>query len=296
MTTLINNYGEYLNSIGISANTKASYLRDLVQYSDYLYSSGLTAVDVETDSIEIFVRQLEAAGKSPATINRMLASVRGFYKYLISMGVLSLNPARGIKYAKKTASKLPEILTAKEINLLLAQPDLTDAKGIRDKAMLELIYATGIKSSELIDLNVDDINLSLGVLYCNSNKHERIIPIYPKALKILTNYIQQTRPNLLVSNDQPALFVNMNGSRLTRQGFWKIIKFYTQSAQINKEVTPHMLRHSFAAHLLEHGAKLKDIQEVLGHSDISSTQVYSRLIKKKYQDTLNRIRPTAKNS
>lgn len=296
MTELKKNYETYLNSVDISANTRSSYLRDLSQFFEYLFSYELSEAEVTPEQIQVYVSRLEAEGKSPSTINRMLASIRSFYKYAIGIGAVKKNPAVNIKYSKKSDKKLPEILTSKEVNLLLAQPDLTDMKGIRDKAMLELLYATGIKVSELIELNVNDVNTALGILYCNSDKHGRIIPIYTKALKIVNNYILQTRPHLVFSEDQPALFVNMNGSRLTRQGFWKIIKSYTQSAGINKDVTPHMLRHSFAAHLLENGAKLKDIQEVLGHSDISSTQIYSRLIKKKYQDTLNRIYPVAKKA
>ena len=294
MTDLQQSYYEYLNNSDTSANTKASYLRDLSQFFEYLSSIGIDEKSATSNDINIYIQQLEAAGKSAATVTRMLASIRGFYKYLISNNIVSENPAVTVKTSKKSKRNLPEILTDREVTLLLSQPDLTDFKGIRDKAMLELLYSTGIKVSELVELNVNDVNVSLGLLYCNSDKHERIIPIFPQTLKIVSNYIVQTRPLLVTGNDQNALFVNMNGNRLTRQGFWKIIKSYTKSANINKDVTPHMLRHSFAAHLLENGANLKDIQEVLGHSDISSTQVYSQLIKKKYQDTLNRIHPNKK--
>jgi integrase/recombinase XerD len=296
MTNLRNAYTQYLNEKSMSANTKESYLRDLSQFFDFLNENRLDEFTVKSEDIERFVQELEASGKSASSIMRMIASIRSFFKYLVLKGFITENPVKKIKPTKSKKS-LPQILSNEEINRLFAQPDLTDTKGIRDKAMLELLYSTGIKVSELIMLNVDDVNLQIGVIYCSgeSVNSGRIIPIIsPKAIKIISNYISGTRNLLLDDDNQKALFVNMNGNRITRQGFWKIIKSYTKSAGIEKDVTPQILRHSFATHLLENGAKLKDLQELLGHSDISSTQIYSQIIKKKYQDSLTRFHPEVK--
>ena len=194
---------------------------------------------------------------------------------------------------EKSTQKLPQILTSKEVDLLLAQPECIDAKGYRDRAMLELLYATGIRVTELIDLNINDVNLAEGVIRCHSRDKERYIPMYPKAVKALSDYLELVRPQMIAMPDEEALFVNVGGERMSRQGFWKLIKHYQKKAKIEKEITPHTLRHSFAAHLLENGADIHAIQEMLGHADISSTQVYSQLVKKQLKDVYNMAHPRA---
>lgn len=277
-----------VESKGVSSNTLESYLRDLSQFSAYARTR--QAEDLASVSRELileYVESLEAAGRSHATITRELASIRCFYQYLLMTGQVAENPAKGIKVSK-AEKKLPEILTNQEIELLLAQPDALDHKGCRDKAMLELLYATGIRASELINLNIKDINLRSGVLYCRGSKGIRSIPVYPSAVVAVSDYIYRMRGLITGPESGNALFVNLNGGRLTRQGFWKIVKGYATEAGITKEITPHTLRHSFALHLLEGGASVKDIQTMMGHADISSTQVYVQLldnhVKQVYQD------------
>ena len=206
--------------------------------------------------------------------------------------MICVNPATGTSPIRKER-KLPQILTGKEVELFLEQPQCVDAKGYRDHAMLELLYATGIRVSELISLDLDDVNLSAGFLRCSSRGKERIIPLYAGAVKALGEYMKNIRPQIVLLPEETALFVNMSGERMSRQGFWKIIKYYQEKAQIKKEITPHTLRHSFAAHLLENGADLQSLQEMLGHADISSTQVYSHLVKQKLQDVYRKAHPRA---
>ena len=192
----------------------------------------------------------------------------------------------------KVERKYPEILTNREVELFLEQPKCVDEKGFRGHAMLELLYATGIRVSELIALNREDVNLQAAFLRCGGEKRERIIPLYPRAVKALRDYIQTVRPRL-AGQEEPALFVNMNGQRMTRQGFWKIVKYYQGKAEITKDITPHTLRHSFAVHLLENGADLRSIQEMLGHADISSTQIYAQIVKQRLQDVYHKAHPLA---
>ena len=234
----------------------------------------------------------KAAGKSVATVSRNIASMKCFYSYMVDNNLIEKNPAISIIPDKNT-QKLPQILTSAEVELLLEQPACVDAKGYRDKAMLELLYATGIRVSELINLNVDDVNLSAGVLRCKNKDKERYIPMYPAAIKALSEYAEFIRPEMIALPDEPSFFVNVNGERMSRQGFWKIIKSYQQKAGIEKDITPHTLRHSFAAHLLENGADIHSIQEMLGHADISSTQIYSQLVKKQLKDVYKKAHPRA---
>ncbi len=193
----------------------------------------------------------------------------------------------------KVERKFPEILTSKEVEVFLDQPHCVDAKGYRDHAMLELLYATGIRVSELIALNVSDVSLSASFIRCESKGKERIIPLYATAVKALSDYMKEIRPQLIADPEEQALFVNMNGERMSRQGFWKIIKHYQQMAQISKDITPHTLRHLFAVHLLENGADLRSIQEMLGHADISSTQIYTHVVKKQLKDVYQKAHPRA---
>jgi integrase/recombinase XerD len=211
---------------------------------------------------------------------------------LVSIGAMKNNPAKALS-GMKVERKYPEILTSKEVELFLEQPKCVDEKGFRDHAMLELLYATGIRVSELIGLNIDDINLTVGFIRCVSRDKERIIPLYTTAVKALQDYVRDIRPRIVSHDEEPALFVNMNGERMSRQGFWKIIKFYQEKAEITKEVTPHTLRHSFAVHLLENGADLRSIQEMLGHADISSTQIYTHVVQKQLKDVYHKAHPRA---
>ena len=231
-------------------------------------------------------------GKSAASVTRFLASIKSFYSYMISVGEIEVSPAQGV-VAAKAERKYPEILTAKEVELFLEQPECVDAKGFRDHAMLELLYATGIRVSELIALNMEDLNLAAGFIRCSNGKKERIIPLYHGAVRALQDYIRGIRPQLIADTEEQALFVNMNGERMSRQGFWKIIKHYQEKAGIQKDITPHTLRHSFAAHLLENGADLRAIQEMLGHADISSTQIYTHVVKNQLKDVYQKAHPRA---
>lgn len=274
-------------------NTLSSYMRDLRQFTTYLaQNTEVTVEDAVESDIADYMAWLKSAGKSTATVSRSLASIKGFYSYFVNNGILPKNPAVKIT-PDKAAHKLPQILTNKEVELLLAQPERNDAKGYRDSAMLETLYATGIRVSELIDLNVEDVNLSAGLLTCHSKDKSRAIPLYPAAIHALTEYIRFVRPQMLADEAEASLFVNVAGGRMSRQGFWKIIKTYQVKAGIEKPITPHTLRHSFATHLLENGADLRSIQEMLGHADISSTQIYSQLVKKQLKDVYNKAHPRA---
>ena len=231
-------------------------------------------------------------GLNAASRARKIATIRSFYNYMMQAGRVKSNPAKAVTTAK-VERKCPEILTGREVELFLEQPKCVDEKGFRDHAMLELLYATGIRVSELIGLNVEDVNLTVGFIRCTTHGKERIIPLYTAAVKALWEYMEKIRPRIIADENQQALFVNMNGERMSRQGFWKIVKHYQEMAQIDKDITPHTLRHSFAVHLLENGADLRAIQEMLGHADISSTQIYTHVIQKQLKDVYNKAHPRA---
>ena len=275
-----------------SSNTLSSYLRDIRQFLNHLSSNELAPERVNQRILEQYVKHLSAEGKSTATITRNIASLKSFYTYLLISGKVRSNPAKSITPIK-SERKLPQILTSKEVDLFLEQPECTDAKGFRDKAMLELLYATGIRVSELINLNLNNLNLSASIIRCESRGKERLIPLYPSAVRALAVYVDRVRPQMIENSDETALFVNLNGHRMSRQGFWKIIKYYQEKAGIQKEITPHTLRHSFAAHLLENGADLRSIQEMLGHADISSTQIYTQVVGQKLKDVYAKAHPRA---
>ena len=293
MSELLSAYEDFLKlEKQASANTVSSYLRDVHQFAEAMDGRGLDLTRVATHDVEEYANSLTKRGKSPATVTRSVASIKSFYTCMVGKGYVARNPAKGVSPAK-VERKLPQVLTSKEVELFLEQPECTDLKGYRDRAMLELLYATGIRVSELIELDVDDLNLPGGVLKCFSKGKERIIPLYPTAIRALGEYINSVRPQLVDSVDETALFVNMSGERMSRQGFWKLIKYYQEKAGIQKDITPHTLRHSFAAHLLENGADLRSIQEMLGHADISSTQIYSKLINQKIKDVYKKAHPRA---
>lgn len=293
MLDLIQAYENYLTKVKqASANTAASYMRDIRQYSSWLRAEGVDLLEASQMNICGYVDHLHSCSKSGATISRSIASLKNFYGYLVSSGFVDKTPVADI-HIERDEKKLPQILTGREIELLLAQPKCIDAKGYRDKAMLELMYATGIRVTELIDLNVEDVNLDLGIVKCTGSKKSRSIPLYPAALKSLRNYLSDIRHYLVIDPDENALFVNISGVRMSRQGFWKILKHYQSAAGIEKEITPHTLRHSFAVHLLENGADIGSVQELMGHCDISSTQLYTHMINQKIKSVYEKYHPKA---
>ncbi len=278
---------------GLSDNTLQSYRRDIEQYMGYLGELNITQIkNTNKTTIIAYLLNLQKKGRATSTISRNLASIRSYYQYLNKIHLIDSDPTTNLE-SPKVEKKLPQVLSTKEVELLLEQPKCVDLKGYRDKAMLELLYATGIRVTELISLNMEDINLEMSFIRCKGATKERIIPIGSIALTALSNYITKSRNLLLLNPNDNALFVNCNGKRLTRQGFWKIIKIYKNQAKINKEITPHTLRHSFAAHLLENGADLKSIQEMLGHSDISSTQIYTQIAKNRIKEVYKKTHPRA---
>ena len=256
-----------------SDNTLQSYRRDIVYYSKYLENNNLNYTKIKEEDIKEYLEHLQSIGKKPSTISRCLASIRSFYQFLVRNKKVKADPTAHIQ-SPKIEKRTPSVLTAKEVELLLDQPKDIDLKGTRDKAMLEFAYATGMRVTEIISLDVKDVKLDEGYVVCHSGSKQRNIPLGTLSLKALKEYIEEARPVLIRDEKVEALFVNVNGQRLTRQGFWKIVKYYKEQAHITKDITPHVLRHSFATHLLQNGADLKAIQTMLGHSDISSTQVY----------------------
>lgn len=295
MLDLIQAYENYLTKVKqASTNTVFSYMRDIRQFASWLQQScGLGVVDASEVNIGDYLAHLEKEGRSGATVSRSLASLKNFYSYVVSSGFLEVSPVAGGIRVERGEKRMPQILTGKEVELLLAQPACVDPKGFRDKAMLEVMYATGIRVTELISLDIGNVNLDLGVIKCISAKKSRMIPLYPAALKALTVYLTEVRDAMIASPDEKALFVNVGGERMSRQGFWKILKHYQQTARIEKEITPHTLRHSFAVHLLENGADLGSVQELMGHSDISSTQLYANLINTKIKSVYEKCHPRA---
>ena len=278
----------------VSDNTIQSYTRDVRLFLEYLAQAGRGEPGgAGKEELEAYVAWLTAGGRTHATVVRNIASVRCFYQFLVFTGCAAENPAKNIRLSREE-KKLPMILTGEEVEWLLRQPDCSELKGCRDKAMLELLYATGIRVSELIDLNVQDVRLNQSVLLCRNGRTDRVLPIYDDAVRAVREYILRVRNTLKTEESGPALFINLNGRRLTRQGFWKIVKGYADKAGIEKEITPHTLRHSFALHLLQNGAELKDIQEMLGHADISSTQVYLNLMNDHVKKVYNDCHPRAK--
>lgn len=293
MDNIIARYEDYLiHTKHASANTVSSYMRDIRQYASYLSGIDVDVLEADQRVVSAYMQWLQSIGKSPATVSRCLASLKSLYLFALSEDEIEQNPVHNIK-VEKAEKKLPQILTGKEVELLLEQPRTSDMKGCRDKAMLEVLYATGIRVSELINLNVDDVSITGGFIRCESGGKTRIIPLYPEAVQALHTYMDDVRLKMLATPSEHSLFVNVSGERMSRQGFWKIIKYYQEKAQIDKDITPHTLRHSFAAHLLENGADLRSIQEMLGHSDISSTQVYAHLVKQNLKSVYNKYHPKA---
>lgn len=289
-------YFDYLEfEKNLSANTIEAYKRDIVNFSDYVENTlNLDNVTIcNSTNILDYILYMQKQGLSSSTVSRTLASIRSLYKFLFKKKFISDDPTENI-HGFKSEKKLPQILTKNEVITLLEQPICKDFKGYRDRAMLELLYASGIRVSELITLRVSDINLDVGYINCSHHGTNRVIPIYSLAIDAIKAYINRGRSRLPEIKDKNILFLNQSGQMLTRQGFWKIIKYYKERAGIQKEITPHTLRHSFAIHLLENGADLKSIQEMLGHTDISSTQIYEKIIKSKLKDVYINSHPRAK--
>ena len=272
----IKSFVEYLeNEKGASENTRLSYGRDLVQMAAYLESMGITEVSkVTRTALNSYVLHMEKEGKASTTVSRMLASVKAFFSYEFKCGKIRRDPAEAI-HAPKIEKKAPVILSIDEVNRLLAQPAGNSAKEIRDRAMLELLYATGIRVSELIHLETGDINMAVGFITCRDGHKERTIPFGRVAKEALSRYLASARPELLKGKESPWLFTNCSGNPMSRQGFWKIIKYYGNKAGIEEDITPHTLRHSFAAHLIGNGADMKAVQTMMGHSDLATTQMYA---------------------
>lgn len=294
MQALLKNYLDYLeNDKRLSINTLQSYRRDIEQFLSYLLEMNISNIaNTNKTTIIAYLLHLQKKGRATSTISRNLASIRSFYQYILKNRMIEHDPTADLE-SPKVEKKLPQVLSTEEVELLLEQPKCVDLKGYRDKAMLELLYATGIRVSELILLDIPDINLENGFIRCNKGPKERIIPIGSIALQAVKEYLAKARPMLVQNLNEKALFVNVNGTRLTRQGFWKIIKLYKNQARISKDITPHTLRHSFAAHLIENGADLRSIQEMLGHSDISSTQIYAQIAKNKIKEVYKKAHPRA---
>ena len=294
MLDLIKAYENYLSKVKqASINTISSYMRDIRQFSDWMLNvQQVEIIDASQQNISDYLAFLVEEGRTSATVSRNLASLKNFYSYAVSSGFIEQTPVTAIR-VDRGEKKLPQILSGREIELLLAQPACVDAKGYRDKAMLEVMYATGMRVSELLALDMADVNLELGVIKCTGSKKTRAIPLYPVALKALFTYVRDIRQSMLADPDEPALFVNISGVRMSRQGFWKILKHYQGTAHIEKEITPHTLRHSFAVHLLENGADISSLQELMGHSDISSTQLYTQMINQKLKSVYDKCHPKA---
>ncbi len=276
----------------LSKNTLESYQRDILQYKEYITENNIKYVNVKNEDIINYLEYLHTINKKSSTISRHLASIRLFYQYLAKSKIVKEDPTKGIQ-SPKIEKKAPSVLSSQEVSLLLDQPKGEDLKSIRDKAMLEIAYATGMRVTEIISLNISDIDLTNSSVTCKTENKQRIIPLGKMSLHALQEYMETARLNMIKDDNEQALFVNVNGKRLTRQGFWKIIKYYKEQAHISKEITPHVLRHSFATHLLQNGADLKSIQSMLGHSDISSTQVYMQFQDDSLKNIYKKAHPRA---
>lgn len=292
MKSAVDNYIVYLRDVKkTSENTYVSYKRDLMKLVSFLNEHGIEDVrDVTSTNLTSYVLHLEKNGSAPSSVSRSIASIKSFFTYLFTEGKISKLPTDSLK-PPKVIKKLPEILTIEEINSLLSQPDDSNVKGCRDKAMLELLYATGIRVSELIGLKISDVNLSTCSITCKHGSAERSIPFSNTAKAAISKYLKDTREAMLDDKESDILFTNCSGQPMSRQGFWKLIKFYGNKAGIDKDITPHTLRHSFAAHLVENGADLKSVQEMIGHSDISTTQIYADLSNSKIREVYAKAHP-----
>ena len=284
MEKIMTEYLNYLkNTKKSSNNTIQAYRRDLNFFFEYLNKNNMDYLKVSYDDVQKYMEELNGEGRKAASVSRRLATLRSFYGFLLKKKLIKAIPTNKINMPK-IEKKAPMVLTSDEVEILLSQPKSNDLKGIRDKAMLEFAYATGMKVSEIINLDLKDVNLVDSYVVCNEGYSKRVVPLGRISKEALVEYLDNSRPYLLKTEDEKPLFVNVMGNRLTRQGFWKIIKQYQEQAHIDKEITPHVLRHSFATHLLQNGADMRAVQTMLGHTDIASTQVYMKLIDDQYKE------------
>lgn len=292
MKIIIDEFIDSLKARQASANTIASYERDIMQFSNYFEAKGKKIFDLKKDDMQEYINHLMNAGKSNSTISRCTASIKSLYRYLLNKNLVEENIAENIE-SPKVDRKEPMILTSKEIEMLLEQPDLSELKGQRDKAMLEILYATGIRVTELISLRIEDVNLTNGYIKVKKKNTERHIPLGNLSLKCLKEYINKVRPLLIRTEEEKTLFINTNGQKMTRQGYWKILKQYKEQAKIDKDITPHTIRHSFAVHMLQNGAEVKTVQELLGHTDVASTMMYTQMANLDVKDEYLNTHPRA---
>ena len=292
MNDYIEDFITYIhNTKGSSNNTEMSYRRDLRKMNDYFAKKNIRDLSAISESdLSDYVKHLEKQKYSAATVSRNIASVKALCHFLVLKKKMAVDVSTGLK-APKIEKKLPTIMSNAEVNKLLMQPSGSSMKEIRDKAMLELLYATGIRVSELISLRTSDVNMQMSCIVCRDLHKERMIPFGHKAKKALSKYLSEVRDNMVNEKQSEILFVNCSGEPMSRQGFWKLIKFYTKKAGITDDITPHTRRHSFAAHLVENGADLKSVQEMLGHSDISTTQIYANINQKHIREVYNKAHP-----
>ncbi len=295
MQKQLQEYTDYLAvEKGLSKNTLESYRRDLNKLIAFLNKREIVRPElVDSEDINCFLGELKSNKCATSTLSRTIASIRSFFNFLMEEGFIENNPALELE-SPRIEKKLPRVLTTSEVERLLGQPKSRDYKGVRDKAMLELLYASGIRVSELIDLNLSDFDPRVGYLRCRGKgQKERIVPIGSVAINTVSEYMAKARSHLCRNNHETALFVNQHGNRMTRQGFWKILKKYAMTSNIDGDITPHTIRHSFATHLLENGADLRSVQEMLGHSDIATTQVYTQITRKKIREVYDKSHPRA---
>ncbi len=295
MQQLVEDYLAYLSvERGLANNTLSAYGRDLRAYVRFLQGQSLTALSETTkETVRTYLEQLHNRGRAASTISRNLAAIKSFYQFMVREDCLSVDPTEHLQ-SPKVEKRLPHVMSLTEVEALLSQPAAEEPASQRDKAMLEVLYATGIRVSELVSLNVNDVNLEVGFLRClGKGNKERIVPLGSVAVRALSQYLEQGRTKLVKSAAETALFVNQHGRRLTRQGFWKITKRYAKEAKIDESITPHTLRHSFATHLLENGADLRSVQEMLGHADISTTQIYTHVTRNRLKEVYQKAHPRA---
>lgn len=296
MTGRMQLFLEYLTvELGLSANTRQAYERDLRLFCKTLgFKNSDALVNVNREQITGYMTQLKEKGLAAATIARKLAAIKAFYRFMTAEGYMDANPAEVVEAGTK-GIKLPRVLSEDEVVRLLNQPDITTAEGFRDRTMLEVLYATGMRVSELINLTLERVDLNMKyIIAFGKGSKERIVPLGSAAAEFLQQYLEKVRPKLThAGRNTNIVFLAFGGHELTRQRFWQIIRAYGRKANINKALTPHILRHSFATHLLDNGADLRSVQELLGHSDISTTQIYTHLTNKRLRDIYAKAHPRA---
>lgn len=294
METYIAGFVNYLQDVKKSSkNTILSYQRDLNKFFAYLEDMKVKDIKkVNNTSLNSYVLLMEKENFATSTISRNIATLKAYFNYLFKQGIVADDPAEKLK-APKIEKKLPGILSVEEVTLLLDQPSGNSNKEIRDKAMLELLYATGIRVSELISLTLDDVNITSGYIRVSEGSRERIIPFGSVARTALKSYLKNARPGMIATESETVLFTNCSGQPMSRQGFWKVLKQYAKRAGIEADITPHTLRHSFAAHLVENGADLRSVQEMLGHSDVSTTQIYAKMTNNRIKEVYAKAHPRA---